>query len=748
MHHVYEAYEQALKDASSLTLMYLKFLFLGPPRSGKTSTRRRLVQDIINLRALGKASTSTGVAETSEVVVKKLVSEYSTITNSNWQSIMKSKDDNSKQEKNGPDIGHLAQLFYQLITTTPLAPSVQAESEDNSNCTAAAGKSGTNSVQTDIKYHTVAATNEDDTTIASNSTPRMAHEAPKIQPKRVTKPLEEQIEIDKAFTNLRSILYESGDSNELKKLLQELIMINMVDVGGQPALLDMLPALTIGPALYCLFFRLDQDLRKHYPVQYHEPHHKKEIVLKSSYCIEDTLYRSLSSITYFSRCFQPDQTSSRVLLFGTHKDKVDKNRISQIECDLQESLQSTKIYDEGLLLKTSNGKLFFTVDNMDGDESEIMHIRTDIEEIIKNHFSATPIPASWLMFRIVLHLLKKPIVSLAQCEEIARRLSMPTSVQEALRFFHHKIGSVMYYPEISLMRDTIICDPQVIFDSISTLIIDRFDYGNRKLTTCEVDKFYQNGQFTMAQIESKTEHHRSSHLSLQQLIETLKHLNVLAEIKQENSEATSSPSPRRFIMPAVLKQVSEEELSTPPFPDLVSLACPLMIHFEGGFVPFGVFCASIAHLIAHQNSTIVRWQLCDGKVMKNKVTFSVGRTFYVTLISRLQYFEVQVHQHTRPRAKRSLPATLVIIKHTVAETIQAIISNMKYKAYAEALYCSSEKSFDLAFACCLGDSHSDHLMKVVEDADGRYAECLKEGQDTVLNDDHLNWFDDSEVSYM
>ena len=127
-----------------------------------------MVQEIINLRALEETSTSTGVAEASEIVIKKLVSEYSTITSSNWQSIMKSNDDNSKQEKNGPDIGHLAQLFYQLITTTPLAPSVQAESEDNSNCIAAANKSDTNSVQIDNKYHTVTATNEGHTTIVNS----------------------------------------------------------------------------------------------------------------------------------------------------------------------------------------------------------------------------------------------------------------------------------------------------------------------------------------------------------------------------------------------------------------------------------------------------------------------------------------------------------------------------------------------------------------------------------------------------
>ena len=304
----------------------------------------------------------------------------------------------------------------------------------------------------------------------------------------------------------------------------------------------------------------------------------------------------------------------------------------------------------------------------------------------------------------------------------------------------------MYYPEIPSMRDTVICDPQVIFDSISALIIDRFQYSNRKLKTKEIDEFYRNGQFTMSQIKDKTEDYQSIHLSLQQLIEILKHLNVLAEIKneQENPEFEAAcspvdPSPPKFIMPAVLKQASEEELFTPPSAGLMNLACPLMIHFEGGFVPFGVFCASMAHLIADQDS---RWQLCDGNVMKNKVIFNVDRTFYVTLISQLQYIEIQVHQHLRSRAKISLSATLSVVKRTVIKTLQATISKMKYKPYAEALYISTGQSFDLAFACCLGDSHDDHLMKVIQDTDGRYAECLKEGQDTTLKEEHLKWFDE------
>ena len=55
-------------------------------------------------------------------------------------------------------------------------------------------------------------------------------------------------------------------------------MISLMDVDGQPAYLDMLPALTIGPALYPLFFRLDQDpeFGKHYPVQFYPAESKKK----------------------------------------------------------------------------------------------------------------------------------------------------------------------------------------------------------------------------------------------------------------------------------------------------------------------------------------------------------------------------------------------------------------------------------------------------------------------------------------
>ena len=64
---------------------------------------------------------------------------------------------------------------------------------------------------------------------------------------------------------------------------------------------------------------------------------------------------------------------------------------------------------------------------------------------------------------------------------------------------------------------------------------------------------------------------------------------------------------------------------------------------------------------------------------------------------------------------------------------------MKYKPFGTLLSSSAEQPFNLAFRCAL-DSHSDHLMRVVEDDTGRYAKCLKDRINTRLEEKHRVWF--------
>ena len=687
------------------------------------------------------ASVSTGVAETNDVIIKKLTSEPAAIVGSQWWSMKRSEEGTQLAEG---DHGYIAQLFYQLISrgsisTTPATSSEPIPVQD-SNEHETADTTDLTIVPASTNDPTTGNTKRDDQSDDENELELMVRLSDI-----------EKSEIDDAFKKLTTIL-QSDSPEDLKRLLEDLTMINMTDVGGQPAFLDMLPALTIGPALYLLFFRLDQELGKKYPVRFHaaDSEHEVTLSLESSYCIEKVLYQCLASIACFSSQQRAEReakprASSRALLFGTYKDRVTESQISEIENTMEEHFKGTKLHQEGLLLKSLHGKMVTTVDNMFGtDESEMSDIRRDIEGIIKSFFPATPIPVSWLMFRIVLHLLNKPIVSLAQCEEIAKQLSVTSPVRETIWFFHHDIGSLMHYSNIPSMEDTVICNPQVIFDSISKLIIDKFKHGNRALNPREVYAFQQKGMFTLSHIQDTTDHHQSSLLDLNQLVDVLKHHNILAEVKQDEEVAFSSkPEPEpKFIMPAVMiqKYASEDELPSPSS-TVEAMASPIFVHFTGGFVPFGVFCAGVARLIAQLDSMSPRWKLCDGQVMRNKAKFIIDGAFFATLVSRPQYIMVHVEQHPKARCKTTLEVICSKVRKAVVQILETVILNMKYKPYG-ILHTPPEQPFELAFTCNLEDSHCNHFMTVTKDDvdSGHHAKCLNSHIDFNLEDKQMIWF--------
>jgi hypothetical protein len=212
-------------------------------------------------------------------------------------------------------------------------------------------------------------------------------------------------------------------------------------------------------------------------------------------------------------------------------------------------------------------------------------------------------------------------------------------------------------------------------------------------------------------------------------------------MKQDEEVASSSePEPEpKFIMPAVMKYASEGELLFPSS-TLEAAPSPIFIHFAGGFVPFGVFCAGVAHLIAQLDSMSPRWQLCDDQVMRNKVKFIIDGAFFATLVSRPQYIMVHVEQHPKARCKTTLEVVCSQVRKTVVQILERVILKMKYRPYG-ALQVSIEQPFELAFTCNLDDSHSDHFMTVTKDDCGqRHAICLKSRIDFNLKDRHLVWF--------
>ena len=120
----YEAYEQALQEGNTLAMTYLKLILFGTPRSGKSSTRRRLLEEINNLCAIGKNSKSTGAAESTEVIIRKKAEELTSVpfvidsSEDKWLPLKGTQNstgtDQNLEQWEG-DLSLLAKVVYSLM---------------------------------------------------------------------------------------------------------------------------------------------------------------------------------------------------------------------------------------------------------------------------------------------------------------------------------------------------------------------------------------------------------------------------------------------------------------------------------------------------------------------------------------------------------------------------------------------------------------------------------------------------------
>ena len=128
-HH--EAYQHALKEGVAVPVKYLKVLFFGPPRTGKTSTRHRLVGEIKNLEN-EPVQVSTGTAERYDVIVKvfedKTTTSKAMITKSDhrseWSSVnvFFGKDKNTHETDINEELQLLYQFIYEVVFLTENKP--------------------------------------------------------------------------------------------------------------------------------------------------------------------------------------------------------------------------------------------------------------------------------------------------------------------------------------------------------------------------------------------------------------------------------------------------------------------------------------------------------------------------------------------------------------------------------------------------------------------------------------------------
>ena len=495
-------------------------------------------------------------------------------------------------------------------------------------------------------------------------------------------------------------LVKQSDYSEIMDF-HDATLLNLNDIGGQPGFLEMLPALSYGPAMYLMFMNLSKELDKPYDI----PFSRDDSVItpfKAAHTVKSTVSQLLSSVHGVHHMSEIsiqkqllsdsklDDSFSAYLelkpvaaLVGTHKDELGidsegvqnkellKKKLEEINQELNpitERFGKTLIYPPTSSARDGNRMCFFALDNKRGSEcADIAPLRKILNDSFSTRYSraSLPIPRKWLLLAVILRKEFK-IVPLEIVMKLSRVLEMTEEDMKFCIVYLHSIGSLMHFTDVPndkdehwQLKNNVICSPQVIFDSVSQLIVVSLravhgDYPNTHALPTEQERkeLIKKGQFSLETVEmfctrpdvtKKLE--EGVIIPAKQLILLLQYLKVVSEIIHKD---TNDPKKTRttYLMPVMLDCASQDELINSPKPD-ANNPQPLHITFSFDAVPTGVFCGLITALVSRGPHKILglTWELVEEGVKRNLVSFYVDYVHKVTLLSHARSYEIRVERN-------------------------------------------------------------------------------------------------------
>ena len=431
------------------------------------------------------------------------------------------------------------------------------------------------------------------------------------------------------------------------KLKQISAAVYMFDTGGQPEFSEMLPALLPGPAINLVVFDLRKRLRDRYEIQYRSEDKYSE-PYRTSLTHEEVIFRSLATVSClkarsthvadlceFDKDLVVDASKPAALLVGTHKDCVAAQTVEETGSLLTKQIKASKALFSSNLVQFYNAKqVLFTVDNSDSEnKKQFDDIRDTLNTVIETNFQPVKIPLSWLMFSFRLRKRNQQVYKLENCFKIAQECGIcsKSSMKAALWFLHHRVGILLHYPMVPELKDVVFTNLQVLFDRITHLITSCFTFNDLK-NAYAVDQFRSFGLFSSADLAKVAD--KKTVLHFTRIVALLKHLHIVAELEKDENDATI------YFMPCALKPTNVES----QYRSTSSNTHPpaMLIWFECGFPPVGLFCCLIVKLLNNKSNSFKKWQYArDFQQHRNKMRFRVGELGdVVTLIAHPTYLEV------------------------------------------------------------------------------------------------------------
>ena len=731
-------YQQALCSSGEAKLRVVKCILTGPPCAGKSTLKKRLLNE-----SLTEPSLSTGVVDAAiQVDSFRKLQQHNAVVTTEWRT---------------QDLDEEAVLMYENISSNtaqshPPHPNIETVHPDRSvTCR-------DNIIDHNIRDDYGNELGEDSSdSYSDGEVSIMVQEDAEGMGDMVEEIEEEEIDDNNVGFKENS---ETTKSNEgvysLSKFVESIpvkkrktyeersglttkdnhAMLHIIDTGGQPEFHEMLPALITGPAINLLVFDLTIDLTSRYEITYRSSSGDSK-PYQTSLTHEEVIFRSLASIAClrqntigwsFDEVPLKDESEPAAFLIATHRDCFPNEAQAQAKVDsvnnhLKLKIQTSgELFSENLVQYSTPDQAIFPLDTRN-DQTEIEELRSILHQVIDRNFHELPVPASWCAFSLKLRKSKRSLHLLDACFKMAQECGIKDreDFKSVLWFLHHRVGVIMHYPEVEGLGNIVITDLQLVFDRITQLITSCFTFKELGSASSEKE-FHDNGRFSESHVKQLSSKKRDP-LTPTILVSLLKHLHIVAgPMKIKVGRKTEN----YYFMPCALKPASVEEEQR----DESICPAPLTIYFECGYTPVGVFCCLVVYFLSQTSKSELEWELHDKIVHhRNKITFIIGKYHdRITLISRATYLEVWVDQMTPKLSLDVLCEQIISTLHRGLETV------------TQSLHYTYKSRHFFGFPCCCPEYHTLPSHPAIVDVNDLAAECVLTREVMHLKERrHLVW---------
>ena len=548
-----------------------------------------------------------------------------------------------------------------------------------------------------------------------------------------------------ARLKLDSILSEVSDFSLAPQFSpvdeQPHLLMHFWDCGGQPAFLEILPVFLTSRTIFLLHFDASIDLNEKWQSVHHidGARYDGEVVGVStlSYMLSWMANVHGHLMKYGEDGSVPEYP--RMFCIGTHGDLLSEKKKKQVISELVSHYRGkdyAKLISDTLIIdNTSSGK-------GELEDPNINNMRSAIIDITKNKLIVKT-PIGWVLFRKVLEALNENVVSLSLANDVGAVCKIPSKdVPQALSFYHD-LGAVLYYPQLSGLKDKVIVNPKFFVDALGKIFTfegsTAFDSYAKEWQT-----FSQYGILIQSLYIAVWK--ECGDLKPEDFIEVLLHFRLAAEVQIKICPSRY----KKYFIPAILKLCQDD---TAVAPHSKEMASPLHITFDTCFVPPGFFTRFVAVLASH--TTTVTLYLEEG-VYRNRVTFHYqdikNRSVeYLIVTDQHDVIRVDIHRATsrsNPVPLSSVCQDILVLLEESAKEVEEVLRNSVGRGFEELPKYSVSRSWQYVCDYCPASSKLHYLTPEKYHTSDLEITCEKNREHRPLTKKEKVWFPEEVNMYL